>query len=378
MSTIDFTQLAMPGVQQLQPYQPGKPISELERELGIDNIIKLASNENPLGPSPLGLEALKAELGDLALYPDASGYQLKQQLAAKHDVDTSQITLGNGSNDVLVLLIEAFICPQCRPIMSQYCFAVYPIATQAAGATPMMIDALPANHSSMPLGHDLDAMLAAVGEHTRMVFIANPNNPTGSQLGTAELRHFLEQLPDHVIAVVDEAYTEYATDDDYPDASRWLSDFPNLVVTRTFSKAYGLAALRVGYALSNVNIADMLNRIRQPFNVNSLALAAANAALGDTDFIQRSRDLNQAGLQFFNKHLPALGFTPLPSAGNFVLVDMHEAAEDWYQVLLRAGIITRRVANYGLPNHLRITIGTESQNQRLIDTLSNLRESSQS
>jgi len=369
MSSIDFTQLAMPGVQNLHPYQPGKPISELERELGISNIIKLASNENPLGTGAKALTAMADAVEDLCLYPDASGYQLKQKLAAKHSVKPEQITLGNGSNDVLVLLIEAFICPQCRPVMSQYCFAVYPIATQAAGATPMMIDALPQSHPTMPLGHDLEAMLAAVNEHSRLVFVANPNNPTGSQLSSQDLRRFLQRIPAQQIVVIDEAYTEYATDDDYPDASQWLAEFPNLVVTRTFSKAYGLAGLRVGYALSNPEIADMLNRIRQPFNVNSLALAAAEAALDDQEFIQLSRQVNSIGLQYLTTELSALGFTPLPSAGNFVLVDMGGPADYWYQTLLQAGIITRQVANYGLPNHLRITIGTEQQNQRLIEAL---------
>lgn len=374
MSTIDFTRLAMPGVQQLQPYQPGKPISELERELGISNSIKLASNENPLGASPRALTAMASVVGELGLYPDASGYQLKQKLAARHNVKPQQITLGNGSNDVLVMLVEAFICPKCQPVMSQYCFAVYPLATQAAGAKPMIIDALPADHPTMPLGHDLEAMLTAVDEYTRLIFIANPNNPVGSQVSADALRSFLQQVPEDQIVVVDEAYTEYATSEDYPDASQWLEEFPNLVVTRTFSKAYGLAGLRVGYALSNPQIADMLNRIRQPFNVNSLALVAAEAALDDHDFIQRTREMNQTGLAYLSAELSALGFKPLPSAGNFVLVDMGEPAKRWDEALLRAGVITRRVDNYGLPNYLRITIGTAEQNQRLVDALRSIRD----
>lgn len=373
MPDTDFTRLAMPGVQQLQPYQPGKPISELERELGISNIIKLASNENPLGASPRALAAMAGAVGELGLYPDGSGYQLKHKLAQMHGVSPDQITLGNGSNDVLVLLVEAFVSPECRPVMSQYCFAVYPIATRAAGATPVIVDALPPDHPGMPLGHDLEAMLAAVNEHTRMVFVANPNNPTGSRVGADALKNFIRKLPQDQIVVVDEAYTEYARGEDYPDATQWLDEFPNLVVTRTFSKAYGLAGLRVGYALSNPQIADMLNRIRQPFNVNSLALVAAEAALDDEAFIQRSRDMNSAGLDYLAAELPALGFKPLPSAGNFVLVDMGEPAESWYQALLHAGVITRRVGNYGLPNHLRITIGTEQQNQRLVSALRDIR-----
>ncbi|MDX1380605.1 MAG: aminotransferase class I/II-fold pyridoxal phosphate-dependent enzyme, partial [Xanthomonadales bacterium] len=292
----DPSELAAPGVRSLHPYQPGKPISELEREYGVSDIVKLASNENPLGPSPAALEALAREVDELALYPDGSGYLLRQRLAERHGVAPGAITLGNGSNDVLVLLAEAFLTPGDEAVYSQYCFAVYPIAVQAAGAKGVPAAARPAD-GDQPLGHDLDAMRAAVGERTRLVFIANPNNPTGTWLEAGPLRAFLEDLPDHAIAVVDEAYHEYAVPLGLPDVSTWLDDFPNLVVTRTFSKAYGLAGLRVGYSLSSPAIADLLNRVRQPFNVNSLAQAGAAAALDDDAFIARSVAVNAEGLE---------------------------------------------------------------------------------
>lgn len=367
------TNLAAPGVRALHPYIPGKPISELERELGIDNAMKLASNENPLGASPLALKAVQAEIGALALYPDGSGHDLKAALAQRHGIDANCITLGNGSNDVLVLLAEAFLTPEHGAVFSQYCFAVYPIATQAVGAIIQQAPALPDDHPQMPLGHDLSAMAAHMDTRTRLVFIANPNNPTGTWLPPDELEAFIAKAPDHVLVVVDEAYFEYQDPDHAVDASQWLKRYPQLVVTRTFSKAYGLAGLRIGYALSSPAVADLLNRVRQPFNVNSLALAAATAAIDDHDFIQRSRSVNQAGLENLNRELPAMGFRVYPSAGNFALVDMGGSAEDWYQALLRAGLITRRVANYGLPNHLRISIGTPEQMERLVQTIDQLR-----
>jgi len=370
--SIDFCELAQPGVRDLHPYLPGKPISELERELGISNIIKLASNENPLGASPQAVAAARQALDEVELYPDANGYALKQKLMALHDVGMDQITLGNGSNDVLVLLAETFLAPGHNAVMSQYCFAVYPIATQATGADIRMVDAVPESDAVMPLGHDLSAMLQAIDEHTRLVFVANPNNPTGTGVDADALRRFIAAVPSDVIVVVDEAYTEYVDDAARCDASQWLGEFNNLVVTRTFSKAYGLAGLRVGYALSHPQVADLLNRIRQPFNVNSMALAAAAAALDDHEFIAASRSMNAIGMQQLQHGCERLGLATVPSRGNFVLVNMGGAAEPWYQQLLRSGVITRRVANYGLPNHLRITIGTGEQNERLLDAMQQL------
>lgn len=372
--TCDYTALAAPGVRELMPYKPGKPIDELERELGISDSIKLASNENPLGTSPAAMAAIRDEIDDLWLYPDATGYGLKATLAERHDIDAARITLGNGSNDVLVLLAEAFLTPGANAVYSKYCFAVYPIATQATGARARVAPALAEDHERAPLGHDLAAMGELVDTDTRLVFIANPNNPTGTWLGQAELRAFIEGVPEQTLVVVDEAYTEYTGGLDCPDASRWLDEFPNLVVTRTFSKAYGLAGLRVGYALSNPQVSDLLNRIRQPFNVNSLGLVAARAALGDTEFIERSQRINREGLESLGESLSALGFRVLPSAANFVLVDCKQPASPWYEALLRKGVIVRGVENYDLPNHMRVTVGTPEQNRRLIDTLAELQQ----
>src|SRR5690349_4363259 len=259
---IDPTKLAPAGVRTLAPYIPGKPLEELEREYGIRDSIKLASNENPLGPGPRALEAIAQTSRQIGLYPDGSGFKLKQALARKHGCSTDSITLGNGSNDVLVLLAEAFLSPQSEAVYSQYTFAVYPIAVQATGATARVAPANPDGHA-MPLGHDLDGMARLINERTRLVFVANPNNPTGTWVGAGALKRFIAALPEQTLVVVDEAYIEYVDDPDFPDASRWLGEFPNLIVTRTFSKVYGLAGLRVGYALSNPGVADMLNRVRQ-------------------------------------------------------------------------------------------------------------------
>jgi histidinol-phosphate aminotransferase len=361
----DILELAAPGVRRLHPYQPGKPISELEREYGVSNSVKLASNENPLGPSPAAISAMQQELNELALYPDGGGFALKQALSARHGLAPECITLGNGSNDVLVLLAEAFLTPGLEAVYSEHCFAVYPIAVQAVGATARVAPPR-GTDSSQPLGHDLEAMLRLVGPATRMVFIANPNNPTGTWLGGEELRAFLHALPPTVLVVIDEAYHEYSLGLGVPDASQWLQEFPGLVVTRTFSKVYGLAGIRIGYCLSSPPVADMLNRIRQPFNVNSLALTGAVAALADRDFIERSVSLNREGLAQLEEGLGSLGLQTIPSAGNFVLVDLARPSGPVYEFLLRRGVIVRPVGNYGLPNHLRITVGTAGQNEQVL------------
>ncbi len=278
---FDFFALAAPGVRTLQPYQPGKPESELRREYGLSDIVKLASNENPLGPSPKALIAVRAALSGLARYPDGNGFELKTALSAKLGLSTAMLTLGNGSNDVLELVARAFLTPAHEAVFSEHAFAVYPIVTQAIGATARVAKANPPDHP-MPHGHNPAALLALINDQTRVLFIANPNNPTGTWLKTAELETLLAAVPEQVIVVVDEAYVEYVeAEADCPNALHGLDRFPNLIVTRTFSKAYGLAGLRVGYAVSHPQIADLLNRVRQPFNVNSLALVAATAALDD-------------------------------------------------------------------------------------------------
>jgi len=366
--SLDPTLLATAAVQKLEPYVPGKPIAELEREYGISSSIKLASNENPLGPGPGALAALAASATQLGLYPDGNGFELKQALARKHACGIESITLGSGSNDVLVMIAETFLEQRCEAVYSQYSFAVYPIAVQATGAIARIAAAL-GEDTAMPLGHDLQAMAALVNANTKVVFIANPNNPTGSWVEAAALRQFIRGVPASTIVVVDEAYFEYVDDADFPDTSLWLAEFPNLVVTRTFSKAYGLAGLRVGYALSSPAIAGLLNRVRQPFNVNSMALAAACGALEDHDHLRRSLQLNRAGLQQLHDGLQRLAVRSYASLGNFVLFDCARPAPPVYQAMLRQGVIVRPLGNYRLPNHLRVTVGTPEQNQRMLHAL---------
>ena len=372
--TCDFLALAAPGVRILQPYQPGKPESELRREYGLSNITKLASNENPLGPSPKALTAVRTALDQIARYPDGNGFDLKAALAARLNVPMTALTLGNGSNDVLELVARAFLTPAHAAVFSEHAFAVYPIVTQAVGATAQVAKANPPTHP-MPYGHDLNAMRARIDAQTRVVFIANPNNPTGTWLKTAELDAFLRTVPEQVIVVVDEAYFEYVeADADCPTVLPWLERFANLVVTRTFSKAYGLAGLRVGYAVSQPAIADLLNRVREPFNVNSLALVAATAALEDSEHLERGRAVNRAGMQQVLEFCRQRGLAWLPSVGNFLCVDFGRPGREVFLDLLKRGVITRPVDNYGLPQLLRISIGTMAENARLIDALNAVME----
>jgi histidinol-phosphate aminotransferase len=362
--------LAVDNVRSLSPYVPGKPIEELQRELGLTDIIKLASNENPFGPSPRALEAMRNALADAWLYPDGSGHVLKSKLAAKLGVAPNQITLGNGSNDVLVLLAEAFLKPGLQAIYSQYAFAVYPIAVQAAGATGVVTPALAAD-SSMPLGHDLAAMARAITPDTRLIFIANPNNPTGTWVPATELKDFVAAAPAHALVVLDEAYFEYAFDgkqggQGVQDGVAWLAEFPNLVVVRTFSKAYGLAGVRIGYAISHPSVADMLNRVRQAFNVTAVGLAGAAAALDDMAHVEKAVAVAVRERERVSARLRGLGTPVLPSAGNFLLLHAGADARQKFEGLLRRGIIVRPVGNYQLPEHLRVTLGTVEQNDRFL------------
>lgn len=357
-----FLALAAPGIARLTPYMPGKPVSELERELGIRDSVKLASNENPLGPGPLARAAMAGCLNEIGRYPDGGGYALRRVLADHHGMDPACVTLGNGSNDVLDLIARVFLQPGAESVFSEHAFAVYQIATQAVGASARIAPA-------RAFGHDLDAMSALVAPGTRVVWIANPNNPTGTWLADAPLRAFIDALPRTCVVVVDEAYTEYVEEPRFPDATRWLADCPNLIVIRTFSKAHGLAALRVGYALSDPRIADLLNRVRQPFNVNSLAQVAAAAAIGDHDHVRASVALNQAGMEQLTAGFESLGLDHIPSVGNFVALDLARPAGPVDQALLRLGVITRPIASYGLPNHLRVSIGLPEENARLLAAL---------
>lgn len=363
----DYFQLATPGVQGLTPYAPGKPIDELEREYGVSDIIKLASNENPLGPSPLAIKAARAALDDVWLYPDGNGFALKQKLAGKHGVEINQITLGNGSSDMLEFVVRCLVSPGDEVLFSQHAFAIYPIVTQAVGGVPV---AAPAQD----WGYDLDALKAAITARTRVIFIANPNNPTGTWLDGESLRDFIAEVPSEIVVVVDEAYFDYAIEPatgatGYADSSSWVADFPNLMVTRTFSKSYGLAGLRVGYALSHPALADLMNRVRPPFNVNGPALAAAEAALSDTDHLNKTVRMNAEGLRQLEAGFSAMGLAYIPSVGNFISVDVGRPAAPLFDALLREGVIVRPVGNYGMPNHLRISVGTPAQNERFLAAL---------
>ncbi|MFN3581969.1 MAG: histidinol-phosphate transaminase [Pseudomonas sp.] len=362
--TCDFLSLALPGVQKLSPYVPGKPVEELAREFGLRaaDIVKLASNENPLGPSPMAIKAIEAALPELTRYPDGNGFALKQALSARLGLNPAMITLGNGSNDILELVTRAFVSPEHEVVFSEHAFAVYPIVTQAVGARAVVVPA-------RDWGHDLDAMAAAITPATRLVFVANPNNPTGTWIERAALERFLAQVPEQVIVVLDEAYTEYVETGDVPNGLDYLKQYSNLLVSRTFSKAYGLAALRLGYGMCQPDIADALNRVRQPFNVNSLALAAALATLEDDAYLAESRRINREGMLQLEAGFASMQLQWIPSRGNFIAVDLGREAAPIYQALLRQGVIVRPVANYGMPNHLRVSIGLPEENQRFLAVL---------
>ena len=363
--TIDAYQLAAPGIARLAPYDPGLPIEEIERKFNISDAIKLASNENPLGPSKRVVELLKSRSSDIHRYPDGAGYELKSALAALHDVGMDQICLGNGSNDVLDMLARVFVVAGQKGVISKHAFIVYYLSLVYAQADITIIDA-------PDYRHDLTAMANAVDDNTRILYIANPNNPTGTWSTAAELRALLDLVPDTCIVVVDEAYAEYVTEAEYPDCTKWLESYPNLVVTRTFSKIYGLAGLRVGYALSSPKISDLLNRVRHPFNCSSLGLAAAVVALQDEAHIERSRQLNEQQMKMLCKGINDLGLTTIDSVGNFVCVDLGVPAVPVHEQLLRRGVIVRPIGGYGMPNHLRISIGIESENQRVLHEFAQL------
>ncbi len=358
---IDLCDLTPSYIRDIAPYQPGKPIGELKRELGLNQIIKLASNENPLGPSPKALSAIEAALPELALYPDGNGFELKSALAARFAVAREGIVLGNGSNDVLELVARAFLGRGTSAVYSQHAFAVYPLVTQAVGAERIEVPAL-------DFAHDLEAMIAAIRSDTRVLFVANPNNPTGTLIPGPNLHEALRRVPHHVLIVLDEAYTEYLQPDQRYDAVSWLGEIPNLLISRTFSKAYGLAGLRVGFGLARAGIIDLLNRVRQPFNVSSLALVAAEAALGDGEFLERTRALNAAGMVQLTSGFRQLGLPFIPSFGNFVAVRVGDSARI-YQSLLRRGVIVRPVAAYQMPLYLRVSVGLAEENAEFLAAL---------
>ena len=369
MSTENlFCDLAFEPINGLFPYQPGKPIDELQRELGLDNIVKLASNENPLGPSDAVKRAIQNSLGDISQYPDGSGFYLKKALSEKLGVTADMITLGNGSNDVLDVIARVFLSAGREAVYSEYAFVVYAIATQSVGATACVAKAYSADNDGA-YGHDLDAMEKLLTEKTSVVFIANPNNPTGTWLASDVLENFIKKMPRDVIVVLDEAYCEYLAQRDVIDTIKWLTKYPNLIITRTFSKAYGLAGLRVGYALSHPDIANLLNRVRHPFNVNSLGLVAAEAALKDEAYIEKSRELNKQGLQLVADGFEQLGLDYIPSVGNFITVNVGDKSPEIYTRLLQEGVIVRPISAYKMPQHLRVSVGLPTENKIFLDAL---------
>ncbi len=358
---MSLAEFALPYVRAISPYQPGKPITQLAREMGIpvESIVKLASNENPLGMSPKARQAVEAAISGIERYPDQ--FDLIAKVAGLTGLATNQVVLGNGSNDVLDLIARVFLAPGRSAVFSQHAFAVYPLATLSTGAEPIQTPA-------RDFGHDLAAMQAAIRPDTRIVWIANPNNPTGNFLPYPEVRAFLENVPRDVIVVLDEAYNEYLPPEARVDTAAWITEFPNLVICRTFSKIFGLAGLRVGYALASPEVADLMNRVRQPFNVNSLALAAALAALDDHEFITASYELNRQGMAQMVAGLNRLGLEFIPSSGNFVTFKTRDAA-GVNQRLLKQGVIVRPIGGYGMPDWLRVTIGKPAENSRFLDAL---------
>ncbi len=360
---MDLCEQSPSYIRAIAPYQPGKPISELAREMGLDErkIIKLASNENPFGISPKAKAAIKKGLAELGRYPDGNAFELKASLARRHGIPQECIVVGNGSNDLLEMVAGAFLAPGRAAVYSQHAFAVYPLATQARGAKGIVV---PAKNYA----HDLEAMLAAITPETRVVFIANPNNPTGTFATGGEIENFLSRARRDVAVVVDEAYTDYLPTDLRYDSVALLGKYPNFILTRTFSKVYGLAGLRVGFGLMHPDVADLLNRVRQPFNVNSLALAAALAALGDRKFVAKSCKMNRAGLAKLERAFKTLGLEHIPSCANFVTFRVSRARVV-YEKLLRLGVIVRPLAAYDMPDHLRVTVGTPKENEKFLKAL---------
>jgi histidinol-phosphate aminotransferase len=360
---MSIENIAPDYIRAIAPYQGGKPISEIAREYGLNeaDIIKLASNENPLGMSPNAQVAIGAAIVDVARYPDGNGFELRTAVSRKYGVPQGQIVFGNGSNDILELSARAFLQVGDEAIYSQHAFAVYPLVTQAVGATGIVVPA-------KGYGHDLDGFLKAITPKTRLIFIANPNNPTGTLIDKTTLASFLKQVPKNVLVILDEAYDEYLSSHDKSEAVSWLSTYENLIISRTFSKAYGLAGLRVGFGLMHADVADILNRIRQPFNVNLLAQAAAVASLADDGFVARSYAANQAGMLQLTQGLEQLGLQYIESYANFISFAVKNAANVNEQLLQR-GIIVRPIANYDMPDYLRVSIGLFSENKRFLEAL---------
>lgn len=359
---INLSTLVPEYIRTLVPYSPGKPIEELERELGIRDSIKLASNENPIGPSPKALEAVSRMLHDIHRYPEGSGFYLKQKISQKLGVSSDQIILGNGSNEAIEILMRTFLLPGDEAVISEHAFIVYQLVLQALGGKGIFV---PMKNYT----HDILAMAASVTPKTKMVFIANPNNPTGTMVGRELFDKFMNSIPERIIVVVDEAYDEYVEAPDYPDSLKYLREGRRIVIFKTFSKIYGLAGLRVGYGIAPKPFVELMDRVREPFNVSSVAQVAALAALDDREHVEKCKEINRLGKQYLYKKFEELGLSYVPSEANFVLLEVGQEATPIYNNLLKLGVIVRPVKGYGFPNHLRVTIGTEKENERFIEAL---------
>ena len=351
-----------PDVDTIQPYQGGKPIEEVQRELGITDIIKLASNENPLGPSPLAVQAIAENAAQVHLYPDGNAYYLKRELAQHLEVSPEHLILGNGSNDVLQLIAEAYVASDDEVIYAAGAFVVYGLVTKLCGATAVIVPMVDDTH-------DLAAMAAAITDKTKVIFVANPNNPTGTMVTADETAAFMEQVPDDVLVVFDEAYYEYVARSDYPQTLPYVMEGRNFIITRTFSKIYGLAGLRIGYGIAPPPLVETLNRIRQPFNCSLVGQAAARAALKDTAHVKESQKSNTAGKAFLYKTFGDMGFHYIETEGNFIMLHVAQLGTDIADALLKQGVIVRPMVGYGYPNSVRVTIGTRQENERLITAL---------
>lgn len=358
----DFHSLANSTIRNVTPYQPGKPIEEVERELGITSAIKLASNENPLGASPAAIHAAQQAALKIYFYPDAGCYVIKKSLANFLNIDTTQLTMGNGSENILELIIKSYLTSHDSAVISQYAFLTIPLLINSYGAELITSPA-------RSFGHDIHKMIAAIKKNTRIVFIVNPNNPTGTYTNEKELLFLLNSIPKNILIVIDEAYYEYINQDDYPNTVALLNHYPNLIITRTFSKAYGLAGLRLGYAISSPDIADILNRARLPFNVNNIVICSAQAALLDQEHIQKSIALIHQGMLHLEEEFKSLKIDYIPSLGNFITLNTKQDARNVYQNLLYQGVIVRPLHAYDMPTYLRVTIGTHEQNEKLLQAL---------
>ncbi len=350
--------LTSPDIESLTPYAPGKPIEELERELGISGSIKLASNENPIGPSPKGIAAIAGCINNLHRYPDGAAHYLKDAISGKFGSPTSEIILGNGSNELLDIIVRTFLLEGEEAIFAEPSFVVYKMSTQAAGRKGI---AVPLKDGR----HDITAMVDAINDRTKIIFIANPNNPTGTINTRAEMDSFMARVPKDAIVVVDEAYYEYVTDSEYPDTFKYLRDDRNIIILRTFSKIYGLAGLRIGYGFAPARLVDLMNRVRAPFNTNSLAQAAAKAALFDDEHVRKSVRVNEDGKKYLYAELTKMGMDYLPTQANFIWIDLHSDARKLYDALLRKGVIVRPMG----PTQIRVTIGLMTENERFVKAL---------